>query len=81
MTHFYDPAHHDPSLSRRPQNRRDDTWIRELLLRAPVGRVATLWQGEDGEGELRCMRLLLNAGVARKTGRRGPFKMILGLSC
>lgn len=49
MTHFYDPNRRDSSLSRRPQNRRNDDWIRELLLRGSIGRVATLWQGEDGE--------------------------------
>ena len=49
MTDFYDPRQRDPSLSRRPQNRREDDWIKALLLRVPVGRVATVWQGEDGE--------------------------------
>lgn len=44
---FYDPATRDPSLSRRPQNRRDDAWIAALLSRVPLGRVATVWQ-EDG---------------------------------
>lgn len=48
MTDFYNPAHRDPSLSRRPQNRRDDEWIRALLLRGRIARIATLWQGEDG---------------------------------
>lgn len=45
---FYDPRERDPSLSRRPQNRQDDDWIRALLLRGRVARVATVWQGEDG---------------------------------
>ncbi|WP_291425374.1 pyridoxamine 5'-phosphate oxidase family protein [Deinococcus sp.] len=49
MTDFYDPRQRDPSLSRRPKNRQGDDWIRALLLRVPVGRVATVWQGEDGE--------------------------------
>ena len=49
MTDFYDPRTRDPSLSRRPQNRRDDRWIRALLARLTVGRVATVWTGEDGE--------------------------------
>ncbi|PNY80400.1 pyridoxamine 5'-phosphate oxidase family protein [Deinococcus koreensis] len=48
MMNPYDPAVRDPSLSRRPQNRRDDAWIEALLLRVPLGRVATVWQGEDG---------------------------------
>lgn len=48
MTGHYDPRQRDLSLSRRPQNRRDDVWISELLLRGRIGRVATLWQGEDG---------------------------------
>lgn len=48
MTDFYNPQRRDPSLGRRPQNRRDDDWIKELLLRVPLGRVATLWQAEDG---------------------------------
>ena len=48
MTNPYDPAVRDPSLSRRPQNRRDDAWIEALLLRVPLGRVASVWQGEDG---------------------------------
>lgn len=46
---FYDPRERDMSLSRRPQNRRDDDWIRELLLRGRIGRVASIWQGEDGQ--------------------------------
>lgn len=45
---FYDPRERDPSLSRRPQNRQGDDWIRALLLRGRVARVATVWQGEDG---------------------------------
>lgn len=49
MTDFYDPRQRDPALSRRPHNRRDDAWIRALLARLQVGRVATVWQGEDGE--------------------------------
>ncbi|AWT35702.1 NimA [Deinococcus arenae] len=48
MTGFYDPAQRDPSLSRRPQNRRDDAWIEALLLRVPLGRVATVYRSEDG---------------------------------
>lgn len=48
VTDFYNPHQRDPSLSRRPQNRRDDDWIEELLLRVPIGRVATLWQADDG---------------------------------
>lgn len=48
MTGFYDPRQRDMSVSRRPQHRRDDEWIGELLLRGRIGRVATLWQGEDG---------------------------------
>ncbi|RJF71257.1 pyridoxamine 5'-phosphate oxidase family protein [Deinococcus cavernae] len=49
MTDFYDPRQRGPSLSRRPHNRRDDGWISELLRRGRIGRVATLWQGEDGQ--------------------------------
>ncbi|SMB90874.1 pyridoxamine 5'-phosphate oxidase family protein [Deinococcus hopiensis] len=48
MTDFYDPRTRDLSLSRRPQNRRDDVWIRALLARLTVGRVGTVWTGEDG---------------------------------
>lgn len=48
MTNFYDPAVRDPSISRRPQNRRDDDWIRALLARVGIGRVATVWQSEGG---------------------------------
>ncbi|MEW6421173.1 MAG: pyridoxamine 5'-phosphate oxidase family protein [Deinococcota bacterium] len=48
MTDFYNPYFRDPSLSRRPQNRRDDAWIRALLGRVQVGRVATVWEGEGG---------------------------------
>lgn len=48
MTDFYDPRTRDASLSRRPQNRRDDAWIRALLARLTVGRIATVWTGEDG---------------------------------
>ena len=48
MSGFYDPAQRDPSVSRRPQNRRDDAWIEDLLLRVPLGRVATVYRGEDG---------------------------------
>ncbi|QFP77239.1 pyridoxamine 5'-phosphate oxidase family protein [Deinococcus sp. AJ005] len=49
MTDFYDPQQRDPSVSRRPQNRRDDAWIQELLARVGIGRVATVWQSEDGQ--------------------------------
>lgn len=48
MSGFYDPLQRDPSLGRRPQNRRDDAWIEALLLRNRVARIATLWLGEDG---------------------------------
>ncbi|GGR08916.1 pyridoxamine 5'-phosphate oxidase family protein [Deinococcus ruber] len=40
---YYDPARRDPTISRRPGNRRDDVWIRALLARVPVCRVATRW--------------------------------------
>ena len=43
MTDYYDPARRSPSVSRRPGNRRDDAWIRALLARVQVCRVATLW--------------------------------------
>lgn len=49
MTDFYDPQQRDPSISRRPQNRRDDDWIRSLLARVGIGRVATVWQSGDGQ--------------------------------
>lgn len=49
MSGFYDPRERDRSLSRRPQNRRDDEWIRALLLRSRIARIATLWQAEDGQ--------------------------------
>lgn len=49
MSVYYDPRQRDMSLGRRPQNRRDDDFIRELLVRGRIGRVATLWQGEDGQ--------------------------------
>ncbi|ADV68088.1 pyridoxamine 5'-phosphate oxidase family protein [Deinococcus maricopensis] len=41
---YYDPNVRDASLSRRPQNRRDAAWIRALLERVPVCRVATRWE-------------------------------------
>ena len=40
MTDYYDPARRSPSISRRPGNRRSDTWIRTLLARVQVCRVA-----------------------------------------
>ena len=43
MTDYYDPNHRSPSISRRPGNRRSDDWIRALLARVQVCRVATLW--------------------------------------
>ena len=43
MTDYYDPKTRNPSISRRPGNRQDDTWIRALLARVQVCRVATLW--------------------------------------
>lgn len=46
---FYDPRERDPSLSRRPQNRQDDAWIRALLLRGRIARIATVWQQGSGE--------------------------------
>ncbi len=49
MSDFYDPQQRDPSVSRRPQNRRDDAWIRALLARVAIGRVATVWQSGNGQ--------------------------------
>ncbi|MDV6375799.1 pyridoxamine 5'-phosphate oxidase family protein [Deinococcus arenicola] len=49
MTDFYDPQKRDPSISRRPQNRQGDDWIRDLLARVNIGRVATVWQSGDGQ--------------------------------
>lgn len=49
MSSFYDPRERDPSLSRRPQNRQDDAWIRALLLRGRIARIATVWQEGSGE--------------------------------
>lgn len=43
MSDYYDPTKRDPSLSRRPMNRRGDGWIKELLARVQVCRVATAW--------------------------------------
>ncbi|MFC4455800.1 pyridoxamine 5'-phosphate oxidase family protein [Deinococcus sonorensis] len=43
MTSYYDPTVRDPSISRRPLNRRDDAWIRALLERVKVCRIATVW--------------------------------------
>lgn len=40
---YYDPAQRDPTISRRPGNRRGDDWIRALLARVPVCRIATRW--------------------------------------
>lgn len=48
MSGTYDPRRQDPSRSRRPHLRRDDDWIRGLLSRERIARIATLWQGEDG---------------------------------
>lgn len=39
----HDPAVNPPSRQRRPQNRRDDAWIRAFLANAPVAHVATRW--------------------------------------
>ncbi|GGL74847.1 NimA [Deinococcus aerolatus] len=49
MSNFYDPQQRDPSVSRRPQNRREDAWVRALLARVEIGRVATVWQSGDGQ--------------------------------
>ncbi|UQN05672.1 pyridoxamine 5'-phosphate oxidase family protein [Deinococcus sp. QL22] len=46
---YYDPRTRDPSISRRPNNRRDDEWIRALLARVRVGRISSVWVGDDGE--------------------------------
>ncbi|AWN24633.1 pyridoxamine 5'-phosphate oxidase family protein [Deinococcus irradiatisoli] len=46
---YYDPRTRNPALGRRPLNRRDDAWIRDLLARLHLCRISTLWQGEDGE--------------------------------
>ncbi|TSA85907.1 pyridoxamine 5'-phosphate oxidase family protein [Deinococcus detaillensis] len=46
---YYDPRARNPATSRRPLNRRDDEWIRDLLGRLQICRISTLWQGEDGE--------------------------------
>ena len=43
MTDYYDPNVRSPSISRRPGNRRSDDWIRALLARVQICRVATLW--------------------------------------
>jgi uncharacterized protein len=40
---YYDPTTRNPAISRRPGNRRSDDWIRALLARVQVCRVATLW--------------------------------------
>lgn len=48
MTGYYDPRQRDPSVSRRPHLRQNEDWIRDLLRRGHVGRVATIWQAEDG---------------------------------
>ncbi|MFB9994239.1 pyridoxamine 5'-phosphate oxidase family protein [Deinococcus oregonensis] len=48
-TSYYDPRTRDPSISRRPNNRQGDEWIRALLARVRVGRISTVWVGEDGE--------------------------------
>ena len=45
---YYDPRVRDPSVGRRPQNRRDEAWIQELLLRGQVARISSIWQAEDG---------------------------------
>lgn len=43
MTDYYDPARRDPTISRRPGNRRDDAWIVTLLAHLQVCRIATRW--------------------------------------
>ncbi len=43
---YYDPATRNPAISRRPGNRRGDDWIRALLARLQVCRVATLWNDQ-----------------------------------
>lgn len=49
MSGFYNPQQRDPSISRRPQNRQDEDWIRELLARVNIGCVATVWKSENGQ--------------------------------
>ncbi|WP_424949489.1 pyridoxamine 5'-phosphate oxidase family protein [Deinococcus sp.] len=43
---YYDPALRPPTISRRPGNRRDDAWIRALLTRLQVCRIATRWDDQ-----------------------------------
>jgi uncharacterized protein len=43
---YYDPTVRSPNISRRPGNRRSDDWIRALLARVQVCRVATLWNDQ-----------------------------------
>jgi uncharacterized protein len=48
MSGYYDPMTRTPTRSRRPMNRRDDEWIRALLSRLSICRIATVWASEDG---------------------------------
>lgn len=43
---YYDPHHHPPSRQRRPANRRDDAWIKELLHRGEIAHIATRWDDQ-----------------------------------
>ncbi len=41
---YYDVSVNPANKQRRPDNRRDDTFVKDLLHRAPVCRIATRWK-------------------------------------
>ena len=43
MSSYYDPKLNPANRQRRPENRRDDAFVQDLLQRCPVARIATRW--------------------------------------
>ncbi len=46
MSDYYDLSVHPANKQRRPENRRDDIFIKDLLHRAPICRIATHWNNQ-----------------------------------
>jgi uncharacterized protein len=46
MSNYYDLSVNLANKQRRPENRRDDTFVKDLLHRSPICRIATRWNDQ-----------------------------------
>lgn len=46
MSNYYDLHTNPPNHQRRPANRRDDAFVKALLHRCPIARIATRWDDQ-----------------------------------